>query len=683
MFLWLLYVLYVLAAQWGQTKGLVGYDCTSSVANITAISLFSVLPCELDHKPQSEYLSVIQVVQQRSVSRVHTFSCLVIRSSLIHHCGMHHHTSLGPVSVGEIMHMSHTQCSDLHHFGKLAIGSGALLTGFKINETVQISITEHGYSDSEFKCRGTSFSHHGIAYYDAVMKSSYTVTLMEEWASLDLDTGDLKMSTGYTHPFKTGQSFDASAGDVFWSTQDNQDCTPTSYLVLHEGAGIIYQGHRDAKTLVVNSSTHAMAVGILGPTLVCHQPALRTEHPKIFIVMKHPGSPSFFFKKSIVDPANIDMFLYINSKLVYLERHMGYQMSLVYEHFHKRTCNIKHQLLRHLTAIAVMNPEEFAWLYSKRPGVTAVLRGELIYLMECQAVPVTIRKPSGRCYNELPVTFNNTPMYIKPRSRILVHYGSEIDCSPIVPAGFMIEGRWWALRPDSTQLPAPTTLSAEPEEGKWSYTSPHDLFKSGIYTLEELLAFQKRLLFSFEKPAISHTLSSAAANQPADLSGLDGAGLFHPGQLEEIQKNFMSKIWGWYWNISVVLGGLVGIYFIFQLIKSLINSIITCTCLYRSFGCGIEILACCFSSCAKYLLLRRHTDPDYRGGTARIRDWLQRRSPSTGQEIREDPNEVTVPLDDVRVESPIATAPSSSHPPLYPRNEPSETTYPSAFLRRS
>nr|AYP67533.1 glycoprotein [Canne point virus] len=616
-------------------SALVGYDCSDSLANITAISSFSVTPCQEEAPAERHTLELVQVVQERGYSKVRVQSCLITRSSLIYHCGMHSHSSVGTLTVEEIIHPSREKCLSLHSHGSYETGSGAIITGIRVNATTQQSLTEMGSTSSSFSCKGASFTLNGQSFESAVMQSSYSFVLAEEWATVDLDTGMVRTSGGYAHLFRAGRAFDAGSGDMYWDAAGQKECSKTSYIVLYEGPASVYKNHAGQKTIVVNGTSHAMALGLLGPSLVCHQHALATEHPKIFIIPKNVAQFGFYFEKSPIDPEDIDMFLYVNSKLVYLEQHVGKEITSVYHHFRRQMCEMRHQLLRHLTTIAVVAPEEFAWLYAQRPGVTAIIRGEIIYLMECQAVPVVIRKPP-ECFNELPVSYNNTPKFMKAKSRILVDFGTKIDCSPTVPAGFRLEGQWWALKPTSSLLPEPVQLSAEEKGTQWKYSSPPNLYQAGIYTKEELLKYQKRLLFDVEKPIIGHSISSAVAGRPANLDGLDGTGIFHPGQLEELQRTFMQKAWGFYWDVSVVLGGLGGLYLVIMFIKTVLSSLITCTCLYRAYGCGLELLTCFFGTCAKFLLTERQLDRGHRSGWESIRAWYRHASEVRNQRVSEE-----------------------------------------------
>ncbi|ANC97698.1 G [Lonestar tick chuvirus 1] len=647
---------------------LVGYDCSSKIANISAISIFSVAPCEEEPVAGHEKAEVIQLLQERTVTRIPVITCLVERSHVIYHCGMHSHASLGQIASGEVIHLSREQCQLLHSHGTYSLGIGVCDDRIIVNGTKQHSVTEHGFIDGSFNCEGTSFSYRGMNYHKAVMVASYTIKLTEERATLSMDDGQLRLSSGYAHSFKTGSSFDISSGDVFWKLDGPEHCSPTSYIVLYEGPAYVYVSPTQERTLVVNSSTQALAVGLTKGVTVCNQYATRTEHPRLLVVSKSVGQPLFYFQRSSLDPQDVDMFMYVNSKLVYVEKHLGRELSSVYKHFHMQLCETNRQMLRQLTTLAIIAPEEFAWLYSGKPGVTALTRGELVYLMECEMVVVGLRKPS-KCYQELPVTYNGTDVFLKPRSRILVNFGTEVECSPLVPSGYLIDGKWWALRQSQAyELPTPITISAETTTPKWQYTSPAQLFRIGIYTMDELLEYQKRILFSFEKPAIVHTLSAAAAHQPADLSGLDGSALFQPGQLDRIQKNFMAKMWGWYWDISVALGGAVGLYMVFQLLRTVLGLYSTATWLYKTYGCSVEMLACCCSTLSKFLVLERRVNPEWTPFRERLRRFVISAADVSVRDTDDQAQESTTLSPPIDVQ-PMSFSQLPQMQSLYPRTE--------------
>lgn len=93
---------------------------------------------------------------------------------------------------------------------------------------------------------------------------------------------------------------------------------------------------------------------------------------------------SYKLPVSVIKSEDLDMFLYTNSKVVYVMKHFQSDMRSLYNLFHKRTCELKNVQLNNLISLAYIDPEQFAWNYAQHPGVAAIVGGEAIYLMSCK-----------------------------------------------------------------------------------------------------------------------------------------------------------------------------------------------------------------------------------------------------------------------------------------------------------
>ncbi|AYP67567.1 glycoprotein [Genoa virus] len=601
---------------------LIGYDCTNKNTNLTAVSLSTVTPCHEDRRPDDEEEVDIQLVQRRSNDLVQIKTCLVERSYLITHCGMHSHSSVmyRGITVKDIIKTSRNQCNMLHDHGTYQLMNGALITGLKVNSSFTTSVVEMGGIGAGGKCHGTSFYLNNHHYESAVMSSSYNFKLMEEHAKLELETGLIRPSSSYAQPFHKREGFDPDLGYIFWDgTGVNEKCSRTSYLVVYEGKAKVFVSRGGTKTLVVNNTDQVMAIGLRDPAILCHQQAVETDHPKLFVVNKAMGIGGFYFIKTQVHPSEVDLFLYTNSKLVYVEQHLSRELTTVFQHFHKRMCEVKHQSLNQLTTLAFMSPEEFAWAYAKRPGVTGVVRGEIVYVVECEPVSVDFRA-SSRCYQEIPVTMNGTDMFIKPRSRILARFGTEIDCSPIAPPLYLLQGGWVAFTPLPASAPAPLIMTAEPVE-KWTYKAVPRLVASGIYSQETLAKYQQSLMFPTERTAITHTISAVIAGMDVNNQHLDSGLLIGQGTFEVMQNSFMTRVYGWWWTLSVNLAGIVGVFYAILFIRAIAATALNGVVLFKTFGLSFKLLAMVWGTLAKYFLFyASKNDQELNHPTPRVDD---------------------------------------------------------------
>lgn len=86
-------------------------------------------------------------------------------------------------------------------------------------------------------------------------------------------------------------------------------------------------------------------------------------------------------------------------KLVYIEQNIMNKTTDLYKIFTQRYCEMTRDYHHSLISIARTNAEEFAWVYMHKPGYTAVVRGEILYLIQCKSVRVKV-VPSEKCYQE-------------------------------------------------------------------------------------------------------------------------------------------------------------------------------------------------------------------------------------------------------------------------------------------
>nr|KAF7394486.1 hypothetical protein H0235_017081 [Vespula pensylvanica] len=129
---------------------------------------------------------------------------------------------------------------------------------------------------------------------------------------------------------------------------------------------------------LLNTGDCDIPIHASNPTEVSHHlygyNLLRSEHSKLFILETSKGRTSATKIKLFVE--GLDLFSYLNSKLVYLEKHLRNQIA-VYSN------------LRNLT------------LYVMKSAIyMAVTAGEVLHIVIC--IPVAIKVPDNEeCYHEL------------------------------------------------------------------------------------------------------------------------------------------------------------------------------------------------------------------------------------------------------------------------------------------
>jgi carbon starvation protein CstA len=138
------------------------------------------------------------------------------------------------------------------------------------------------------------------------------------------------------------------------------------------------------------------------------------------------------------------------------------------------------------------------------------------------------------------------------------------------------------------------------------YSEADHLMTAGIYSTDTLKQFQKKLMFPVEKPAIMHTIGATMAGYEVATQKLDALQLLKSASLEELQNNYIEKIYGWSFNVSLHVGALTGFVVILFVLKNIGDMLINGAFLYQSFGFSVRLLASVWGTLAKHLLIKLH-----------------------------------------------------------------------------
>nr|QXV86438.1 glycoprotein [Chuviridae sp.] len=582
------------------SENLIGYDCLEQSTNITAVGLDFVKSCSYSSHPPDYRDIYIQVLQSKMKSDIHITSCLIFKSYFMTHCGMHSHNSLVSEGFGarEIVKIADRECKILHQEGYISF-NGFRIEGLRKNALQARQVVDVGKFDTNGNCEGGSVSMKGRWYSNVARQTNYEILLTSHEGSLDLDTSNVITANGYRYPFADGEGFDPQLGYLFWDhpTSENS-CTDHQYVVLYEGIGTIASYNNSGQTLIVNTTSFVFAIELKRPTILCGSHGFITEHPKLLILQGTPNS--FSLKTHALSSTDIDQFLYVNSKFVYMERHFQGQLDSLYYNLITKICDLKHQQLKQLSSLAYIDPEVFAWAYTGKPGVTALMAGEVVYLMQCKPKPMVFRSVD-RCYLEIPVNNSGVVGYLRPRTRIFIRYGTEVACNPLTPTMFKMGLHWVQLSPQPSVTQDPKTLSDD-DHNSWSYSPSTHLMTAGLYTTDILQEYSARLLYPMERSAIQNIIGATSTGQDMDIQDINLKGFVTPNFVEEIEKTASQRVWGWYNTIVMHTSGFVGIYLICRLVLWTVAFILNCKVLYDVFGVSYKLFGALWGVLTKHLM---------------------------------------------------------------------------------
>jgi hypothetical protein len=167
-----------------------------------------------------------------------------------------------------------------------------------------------------------------------------------------------------------------------------------------------------------------------GKEPLCGYTLLSTEHPKLFLLETTKGNTFISKRKTAVE--NLDIFTYVNSKFVYVERHVRRQMTAFYHDILTQRCSMEKKVIENALSLATILPDEFAYIVTKTPGHMALIAGEVVHIVKCIPVQVKVRH-TAECYTELPVWQGNRTAFLTPKTLILIKQGNHRECSTILP----------------------------------------------------------------------------------------------------------------------------------------------------------------------------------------------------------------------------------------------------------
>lgn len=583
---------------------IVGYDCLQPSTNISVVGLDFVKSCHQDITDYEERNLNIQLLQQSTKSDIDVYSCLVIQSYFMIYCGMHSHNSLvsGGFGAREIMKIDKTTCRTLITDGYFR-PNGHLVEGLITGAVMTRQIVDVGSFGPDGSCDGANVNIKGRWYENVARQVNFEIMLTTSTAVVDLEAGKVVTNNGYRFDYGGGKGFDPQFGYTYWTTpEEEKECSPKTYTVLYEGPATMLDSRiNDVQTVIVNSSDFIFAIEVKKDIVMCQSHAFSTEHPKIYVL--YGPAHKFILSKTSPKRFDVDQFLYINSKFVYIEKHFQGQIESLYKHLYGKICDLKHQQLSHLASLAYIDPEVFAWTYTGLPGISAVLGGEVVYLMQCHPRPMSYR-PVSLCYLEIPVNNSGIIGFLRPRTRIFVRYGTEVPCNPLTPSMFKLGSKWVQMTPGPVQSLEPPYLSAS-DPDSWKYQPINHLLTSGIYSNKVLQDFSSRLLYPMEKAAIQNIIGGTTTGQQLDSQNLDFNPFVTPSMVEKIQATAAAKLWGWYNTLVTHASGFVGIFLIIRLILWLISFLLNCRALYGIFGFSFQLCGAVWSVITKHLMFHK------------------------------------------------------------------------------
>lgn len=585
----------------------VAFDCASDQSNYTSLSLLGVGECLYSDDDFTEEDTEIQLLQQKEAAFIPTFSCLINLDYVIEYCGMSSHNSLvkGGV-VSETYRLTGEECRRMHEFRTAKI-YGQEFQIARFNETLTKPITLAGEIALDGACSGGSFSNERGDYRNVVAHGQVSFMFSSGTAVRVIKEDKVRLNSGITCAMTEDGCLDPTYGFTFWRITDIFPCSEDAYHVIYSGpATKVTTSRADMNALSrtqnaifsVKQPDQIFTLTTVGSKNVCHLTLFQTEHPKYLIAEAQNGN--FFFAKRPIPVTDLDMFLYVNAKIMHITSGIERAMKSMYKLLTVEMCELEREHLKTLQTLAFISPVSFAYQYMGNPGYTAISSGEVIHVIKCHPVSIKPRADED-CTIEYPVYYRNESYYVTPRSHLLQKTGTPSPCASALAPEYNFGGKWFRSQRGMMPSSAPITLSPK-KPATWAGLDLGNVMLAGIYTSAQLDEMRHQIMYPQERRAISEKFASVVNGDSVSHSQLDYTAVFDEEKLKNKFHDWWLETWGWFRWLGDFGSIFFSLYVIYLIFTRTLSAMFRLKAMHELFGCSVILITSIVDGVSEYIL---------------------------------------------------------------------------------
>lgn len=135
-----------------------------------------------------------------------------------------------------------------------------------------------------------------------------------------------------------------------------------------------------------------------------------------------------------------------------------------------------------------------------------------------------------------------------------------------------------------------------------------DLGAGGLYTYQEIRKAQDSIMFAVERNALNNIMVRGVSGQTVNTQGISMLNLFDKEELENLANSAIRKLYGCFSVIGEWTSGLLGIYFIFRIVKFVVEAFMNAVALHKLHGCSLHLIASFWDTLTLFILHKKQRD---------------------------------------------------------------------------
>lgn len=414
---------------------LIGYDCETPYENGTTVSLLEDDACQINEGNLLFHDVYIEALQHPRVTTVDVLTCRIeieynindsINSKVDYKNIIKNKRYYAPLNA--------SSCAYIHAYRRFQFKNSSF-DNLSINDVNSRLISSNVYNKDDIQSLGNLKSKEKVNVFIHIVFKSYSI-------KVDLITNKILLPTGTTCKYTHLECTDEEGYQNFWSPAFLNGCEKLTHSVIYRGTAKRMQSMGHLGAYALTHSNTRIILFIHKQHSVCNATVLQTELPRILI---REISEEYLKNQKYINKMRFLAYSTINS-YIHVINNNNLHIKDVYISLSLEKCIKREKELHTSIIMAHRDPSLLAHTIIGMPGYSAYIRGEAAQFYKCTPVPARLRNTED-CFLELPVTIDDKPMYLQPKTRTITARGTEITCNPLATALYRIKNQWHVLAP--------------------------------------------------------------------------------------------------------------------------------------------------------------------------------------------------------------------------------------------